>query len=163
MKSDLLVRKAEELIISGQFIEAQDLLVGALERNPNDPEVYYLLGDVLCKLQRFKDAITVLQKADRLYPKHPSIYHLLGWAIFMNGDVSAGRTFMEIALKAEPDNIQILTDLAVLEMKAGNFDKTQDYIMKGKKISPDDKMLAEVGMIADKMKSLSELTKKKPN
>ena len=163
MKSDLLIRKAEELLASGQFIEAQDLLMEALEKDPTNPEVYYLLGDVLCKLQRFKDAITVLQKADRLLPKHPKIYHLLGWAIFMGGDISAGRAFMEVALKAEPDNIQLLADLAVVEMKAGNFKKTQDYILRGKKISPDDEMLAEIEMVAGRMKSLSELAKKKSN
>ena len=158
-----LVRKAEELLITGQFFKAQDLLMEALEKDPSNPEAYYLLGDVLCKLQRFKDAITVLQKADRLTPRHPRIYHLLGWAIFMNGDIPAGRAFMEVTLKAEPGNVQLLADLAVLEMNAGNFDKTQDYILRGKKISPNDEMLAEVEMVANKMKSLSKLAKKQSN
>lgn len=147
-----LVRKAEKLILSNQYAEAQDVLLDALQDDPDNPEAYYLLGDVLCKLQRFKDAITALQKADRLLPKHPRIYHLLGWSIFMDGDVEAGRVFMEVALKAEPDDIQLLTDLAVLEIRAGNFVKAQDYILRGKKIAPDDKMLVEVEMLADKMK-----------
>ena len=154
-----LVRKAEKLILANQYTEAQDVLMKALQDDPDDPEAYYLLGDVLCKLQRFADAITVLQKADRLLPRHPRIYHLLGWAIFMNGDIPAGRAFMEVALKAEPDDIQILTDLAVLEMRAGNFDKTQDYILRGKKIAPDNEMLAEVEMVADTMKRLSKENK----
>lgn len=81
----------------------------------------------------------------------------------MDGDVPAGRAFMEAALKAEPDDIQLLADLAVLEMRAGNFDKAQDYILRGKKIAPHDEILAEVEMVAAKMKSLSELAKKKSN
>lgn len=150
-------------MISGQFIKAQNLLVEALEKDPNNPEVYYLLGDVLCKLKRFKDAITVLQKADKLFPKHPRIYHLLGWAIFMDGDISTGRAFLQVVLKTEPNNIQLLTDLAVLEMKAGNFDKVRTYISQAKKISPKDEVLDEIEMVAGKMERLSEKTKKKPN
>lgn len=164
MKSDnLLVRKAEDLLLAGHFVKAQDLLTEAIENDPNNPEAYYLLGDVFCKLQRFKDAITVLQKADSLSPKHPRIYHLLGWAIFMNGDVPAGRAFMEAALNAEPDDIQILADLAVLEMKAGNFVKSQEYISKAKTIAPEDKMIAEIEIVTDMMERLSEQANKKSN
>ena len=68
MKSDTFVRKAEKLLIADKFTDAQDLLLKALEIDPNNPEVYYVLGDVLCKLQHFKDAITMLQKADILNP-----------------------------------------------------------------------------------------------
>lgn len=163
MKPNVLVKKAEELLIAGHFIKAQNLLLEALEKDPDNPEVYYLLGDVLCKLKRFDDAITMLQKADSLLPKHPRIYHLLGWAIFMGGDVPAGRAFLEVALKADSENIQLLADLAVLEMNASNFEKAQDYIERAKKIEPHDELLAEVEMVIEKMKSLSELTKKKPN
>lgn len=163
MQVDLLIRKAEKLLIIGRFIEAKNILLTAIETDPHNPEVYYLLGDVMCKLQRFENAITFLQKADSLAPKHPRIYHLLGWAIFMNGDISAGRTFMEVALKAMPDEIQPFADLAVIEMKASNFDKAQDYILRGKKFAPHDEILAEVEMVVEKMKSLSELAKKKPN
>lgn len=163
MRSNLLVRKAEALLISGQYVKAQDLLAEALEKDPSNPEAYYLLGDTLCKLHCFKDAITVLQKADRLLPKHPGIYHMLGWAIFMNGDIPAGRAFMEVVLKTEPDNTELLTDLAVLEMKAGNFEKSQWYIVRAKKIAPDDEMVIEVEMMVNKMKRLSEQAKKKSN
>lgn len=164
MKPDYsLVQKAEQLVISGQFTKAQDLLMEALGKDPNNPEAYYLLGDVLCKLKRFKDAITVLQKADNLFPKHPRIYHLLGWAIFMDGDIPAGRAFMEVALKVMPDEIQLFTDLAVLEMRAGNFEKAQDYITRGKKLAPTDEILAEVEMVVKKIKNLSERAKNKPN
>lgn len=163
MKSNPLVRKAEELLISDQYIKAKNLLLEALEKDPNNPEAYYLLGDALCKLHRFKDAIIVLQKADRLLPKHPRIYHILGWAIFMNGDIPAGRAFMEVILNTEPNNAELLADLAVLEMKAGNFNKSQEYIARAKKIAPNDETVLEVEMVIDKMKRLSEQAKRKPN
>ena len=81
----------------------------------------------------------------------------------MNGDIPAGRTFMELALKSEPNDIQLVTDLTVLEMRAGNFDKAQDYIFRGKKIAPDDKMLVEVEMMVERMQELSEKLKNRSN
>ena len=105
----------------------------------------------------------MLQKADSLTPKHPKIYHLLGWAIFMNGDIPAGRAFMELALKADPKNNQVYADLAVLEMRANNFNEARNYILQGKKIAPDDGILDEVEMVVDRMQILFELANKKPN
>lgn len=158
-----IVKKAEKLLIAGQFQKAKDLLVEAMEQDPDDPETYYLLGDVFCKLERFKDAIIVLQKANQILPQNPEIYHLLGWAVFMNGDIPAGRAFMEIALKAEPDNVHLLADLTVLEMNSSNFSKSKYYISKAKQIAPDDEMILEVEMITNMTEKLSKQIKNKPN
>jgi Flp pilus assembly protein TadD len=163
MRSDSLIHRAEHLLTAGQYNKAQDMLIEAIRSDPDNPEAYYLFGDVLCKLERFGDAITMLQKADKLTPRHPRIYHLLGWAIFMNGDIPAGRSFMELALQADPENNQLYADLAVLEMRDGNLTKAQDYVLRGKRVAPDDETLDEVSMVIDKMQQVAELPKGKPN
>lgn len=156
MKQSEFVLKADKLLKLGKFEEAKDLLLKAVKKEPNNPEVYYYLGEALCKLSLFDEAIVALQKADLLLPRHPRIYHLLGWVVFMNKDILAGRAFMEMALRADPDNSKICADLAVLEMNDRRYDVARNYIARGKKISPNDELFDEIELMIDKMERLSE-------
>ena len=165
MKSNQLIHQGEQLLITGNFEAAKDILTDALLKDPNNPEVYYLLGDTLCKLNRFEEAITLLRKANRLLPNHPKIIHLLGWVLFMNGETDASRMLMKKSLTMDSDNEQIYADLAVLEMKSNNLNRARHYISLGKKITPNDLILNKIEVILENMVYFSEVTdaKKKFN
>lgn len=151
MTTAQLIQTADQMMIDHQFFEAKDILVDALEKDPQNPEVYYLMGDVLCKLQRFDEAVTMLLYADKLLPKNPRICNLLGWALFMNEQIDEGRTFMEVASKMEPSNEQTYANLAVLELRANRFRKAKEYVNRGLKVAPNDPMLKLVAGLVDRM------------
>lgn len=146
MKIDL-VKQADKLIKSRLYDEAEPLLLVALKRDPKNPEVYYLLGEVYCKQQQFAKSVKVLQKANTILPNHPKILHLLGWAHFMNGEADEGRFFMLKALKSEPENIQLLCDLAVLEMQTWNYHEALEYAQKAMILDPSSEMVQEVNSV----------------
>ncbi len=156
MKSTRLIRQGEKLLIQGNFEVALGILTDALVADPNNPEVYYLLGDTLCKLSRFEDAITMLHKANKMLSNHPRIVHLLGWALFMNGDIDSGRKLMERSLETDAENEQIYADLAVLELKELNFDQAQYYIQLGKTVAPDDEALNRLQNVVEIFKQRYE-------
>lgn len=153
-----LIRKGEELLISGNFEDAAEVLTEVLIKEPHNPEAYYLLGDTLCKLRHFEDAITLLRKANRLLPHNPQIIHLLGWSLFMNNEIEAGRLLLESVLKIDPTNQQLFADLTVLEMKEGNIGKAREYCDQAIMIFPDDPMIQKLNSILLQMKHIQKMS-----
>ncbi len=165
-KAIKLVKEGEKLIELAKYKQAEKLLLEAIDYDPKNVEIYYLLGEVLCKQERFQDAIMALKIANKLMPHHPRINHLLGWALFMNGNIENGRKYMQQALLDLPDDIQIICDLAVLENQAESSNEALKYIKKALKIAPEDPMVQEVYQVINmiiRMKSMAKEFKKEPN
>lgn len=100
----------------------------------------------LCKQRKFPQSLDALTKANKLLPQHPRIIHLLGWAVFMNGDADRGRKLMKQALKTIPLDVQMLCDLAILEIQQGNGKEAKEYAVKANEIDPSNHLAQEVFM-----------------
>ena len=74
-----LVRKADQLMELNGYSEAKVILEKVLEKDSENVEAHYLLGEVLSKQNDFSSAVNHLKKALSLLPGHPRILHLLGW------------------------------------------------------------------------------------
>ncbi len=151
-----LIEKANTLMEDNRYNEAEPLLLVAIKHNVKNPEAYYLLGEVYCKQQRFKESIDILRHADTLLPNHPEILHLLGWALFMSGNIVDGRSFMTITLKSNPNDIRLLCDLTVLEMQAQDYLKAREYARTAMNLAPNDEMVQEVNTVLDHMYQLKK-------
>lgn len=139
-----LIKQADKCLELARWEEAEKILRQVIKFNQKNPEAYYLLGEALCKQERFKESIDCLIKADKFFPDNPRILHLLGWVYFMNGDSIIGRKLMEKAYQIFPEDIQILCDLAVLENKEGNENQALLFINKALKTDPENEMVKEV-------------------
>lgn len=139
-----LLHQAEQCLIVGDNLTAELLSREVIKLDPKNAESYYFLGEALCKQRRFTESIQSLQRARKLLPGSTRVIHLLGWAIFMSGDVDLGRVYIEQALKVLPKDAQILSDLAVLEMGQGNMEEAKEYILKALEIDPNNPLLHDV-------------------
>ena len=139
-----LLREAEKCLILGENPDAETISRQIIELEPNNSEAHYFLGEALCKQGKFQESVDTLKKANKLLPNHPRITHLLGWAIFMNGDVELGKKLIKQALERIPDDIQILCDLAVLETRQGNGDLAKEYALRAFKIDAIHPLVQEV-------------------
>lgn len=139
-----LIRKADYCLELADWKGAEKYLQEAISLDPTNPEAFYLLGEALCKQERFLESIHSLKIANKILPNNPRILHLLGWANFMSGNAALGRKFMTKALQLLPEDIQILCDLAVLENKEGNEIQAKKHVLKALKIDPKNEMAKEV-------------------
>jgi Flp pilus assembly protein TadD len=139
-----LIKQADKCLELARWEEAEKILRQVIKFNQKNPEAYYLLGEALCKQERFIESINLLSKADKLLPNNPRILHLLGWTHFMNDNPNIGRELMKKAHHLFPEDIQILCDLAVLENKEGNENQALLFINKALEIDPVNEMAKEV-------------------
>lgn len=139
-----LLHQAEQCLIVGDNLTAKLYSREVIKLDPKNAESYYFLGEALCKQRKFAESIQSLQKARKLLPGNARIIHLLGWAIFMSGDVDLGRVYIEQALKVLSKDVQILSDLAVLEMGQGNMGEAKEHILKAMDIDPNNPLTQEV-------------------
>jgi Flp pilus assembly protein TadD len=160
--SHRILENIEDLIVAGEYAYAKKYLLKVIQKDINNPEAHYLLGDVYCKLGEFILAIEEEEIANNLFPNNPKIIHLLGWAHFMNGNIATGRKYMESVLLVNPDDAYLLCDLAVLEMRAGN-EKALEYVEKARTISPNDSLIQETYFVANKFFQSYKERKKNSN
>lgn len=139
------------------------MLKKILTLDDTNPEVYYFLGEALCKQEHFSESVKMLQKADTLLPNHPRILHLLGWATFLNGDPASGRKLLLLSLKKLPTEISTLCDLAVLENEDGNGEKAKELAQRALSIDPTNSMAQEVFQVVSFVNNLRDEQKKPTN
>ena len=157
----ILVKKAEQYIIFDKCEEAEVLLRKAIKQDNLNPEAHYLLGEALCKQGLFQEAVSELEKADELLPKNARIHQMHGWVIHMNGESEKGRILLLKALEELPDDVSILCDLAVLEIKEENFEKAEKYATEAIKIDPENLQARDVFQNTVRFANLNKLIKKK--
>jgi len=150
MRIEKILKEIEELIIDQEYSIAEKYLLRLMNKNPEHPEVHYSLGDVYCKLRKFDLAIDQESIANQILPGNPQILDLLGWAYFMNGNITLGRKYIQQALELNPDDIRLLCDMIVLEIHAQNK-IALDYSYKALKLYPNDSMVQEVSSMALRM------------
>lgn len=162
-KIKTLLLQAEKALILNQYSHAKKILLSVIELDDKNPEAYYLLGEVYCKTNWFKESVQCLEKANRLLPNNPRIFHLLGWAVFMNGDTKQGRQLLLKALKTLSEDISILCDLAVLENQQFNYEMAEKYALCALEIDPNHPQAQEVFQATQMFKRLSSLRKREAN
>lgn len=77
------------LLTLGQHEEALDHFIRSLDLNPNDediPYIYSFMGSCLKDLEKYKDAINILEKGATMDNTRPDIHNLLGFCHYKLGE-----------------------------------------------------------------------------
>ena len=131
-----------------------------LDKNPNNPEGWYMMGRSYMALKRYKGAVESYEHLLKLKPNDAKVMLFLAdaEAMLKGGDIS-GRpaSLIEQSLKIEPDSITGLWLGGMLAQKQGNHGLA---IKRWNKLIPllgkDVEQIAEVKvMISDSKKKLS--------
>jgi len=159
-----LLRTAEACLIHNQVDKAEAISRQVIAIDHDNVEALYFLGEALCKLRKFQESLKVLKQANKLSPHHPRITHLVGWVMFMNGYINLGRDYIQKSLKALPYDVQILCDLAVIEMSQDKGKEAKEYALKALEIDPTNPLTQEVFQKALSFDNARTRSKKKmPN
>lgn len=104
------------------MVELVEKLAQRLEKEPNNPEGWAMLGRSYIALNRFNDALKAYEKAYKLMPNNPDL--LLGYATTMarvNGNQFTGRPaqLIDEAMKLAPQDPNVMWLKGITHLQAG--------------------------------------------
>ena len=102
----------------------------ALEQNPEQedlPYIYSYKGHSLKDLQRYDEAISVLQQGCREDDERPDLYNLLGFCYFKKDDFQTAISHFERAVDLNPASAMDYANLGVNHNRLGNNDEAIRY------------------------------------
>jgi tetratricopeptide (TPR) repeat protein len=146
---DETFREAYELILEGKEQEGLEYMRDFLERYPEVPNGWFTLGWALRRLERWEDGAAAFRKAASLRDAWElgedgdtahvaDIRNELAICLMELDDYPGARRELEAALRADPDNVKVISNLGVLALKTGNDDEAAGFFRAVLELSPDD-------------------------
>jgi tetratricopeptide (TPR) repeat protein len=136
--SDEDFREAWELVRGGKEEEALDRIRGFLENHPEVWNGWFILGWALRRLERWNDGEAALKKAVELGGTNSDVRNELAICLMELADYPGAKKELEAALREEPENVKIISNLGVLAMKRGDKDEAAAFFRTVLELKPDD-------------------------
>jgi adenylate cyclase len=109
----------------------------AIELNPNDPESYVALGNLLYYTNRSRAALELFRKAQLLDPFYPPIYdYLLGRSYLGHGELDKAIAHSRSCLRRLPNFWPPQAILAAAYAHAGNMDQARAALVELMRLYP---------------------------
>ena len=118
--------------------EAEKLNAAFVELEPTNPVGYVNRATALRKLERFDEAIDMLQQVLPILPESADLWNVLGSVVNMRDDLDAAMPFYDEALRLEPKAYKTLNNLARALNDLGRYDEAVPYAAQAYK-NTDDK------------------------
>jgi tetratricopeptide (TPR) repeat protein len=135
---DELFKSAYDFIAMGQEEKGLKSIKEFLETNPKVWNAWFMLGWALRRLERWDDAKAAFLKAVELGGNNPDTYNELAICCIELEEFSECKKFLSEALKIEPENTKIISNLGFLELKQGNVAEAQKYFTIVLELDPKD-------------------------
>lgn len=117
----LLVNLGGALKELGRFEEARPVLLRAVALDPRRFAAWSNLGTVQMELQRYDEAVAAFSNAIRLRTDHVPALAGLGVTLRRSGRPEQARTFLDLAVAADPANPDLRTWRAMAALAAGDY------------------------------------------
>ncbi len=140
-KLDGLFKEAYDFIRMGKEEEGIQKIGGFLKAYPEVWNGWFLLGWGLRRLSRWDDARVAFEKALKLSGEGPDAVdslNELSICLLELGDYAGARKRLETALRIEPENVKIISNLGMLSLKNGKTEEARRFFLTALEIAPDD-------------------------
>ncbi|NIP46524.1 MAG: tetratricopeptide repeat protein, partial [Gammaproteobacteria bacterium] len=114
------------------------LMRGRLEKNPDNWFAHNALGSALRAQGRLDEALSHIDAAIRLHPRHPQLRYNLGNALLDGGRVAEAITSYQQALTIEPDHPKAHNNLAVAFQQSGQLERAVHHYRQQLTVTPFD-------------------------
>jgi tetratricopeptide (TPR) repeat protein len=131
-------QEAYRLISNGNEQAGMEKLRKFLELRPDSWNGWFMLGWALRKLKRWKEGAACFSKAIEAGGAYVDTYNELAICLIETGDYDIARRELETALSYEPENIKIISNLAILALKTGQEAEAKALFRKALDIEPED-------------------------
>jgi tetratricopeptide (TPR) repeat protein len=134
------------LLAAGENDEALSLAQTALEKNPDDPELNAVMGEILCARNEYTDAEPFLKKSLNTKPEFVSRVHaLLGNVYAKTNRTQEAIAELKLALDSDKDG-SLHYQIARLYLKVGDRASANQAFEVSKRIQREGLMHAAVAM-----------------
>jgi tetratricopeptide (TPR) repeat protein len=135
---DELFREAYDFIRIGEADKGLEKVKSFLERHSDVWNGWFLLGWALRKLGRWEDGAAAFKKCIELGGDSADARNELAVCLMETGNTRAARRETERALTFEPDNIKVISNLAVIALREGKPDEAAAFFRTVLDLDPDD-------------------------
>jgi tetratricopeptide (TPR) repeat protein len=132
------LQQAKDLAAAGRTDEALALIRQEIGLVPNDPRPRLAEVTTLLAAQRAQDALSATEGAMKADPGNPDFRYLRGAVRMALHQLPAAEQDFRQVLKAKPDHIATLNDLAVLLMTTGRKGEARELLRRVLEIKPGD-------------------------
>ncbi|MBA4150039.1 MAG: tetratricopeptide repeat protein [Verrucomicrobia bacterium] len=134
------VMLANTLLEQQRFAEAEEQFKGALNVNPNFPEVHFNLGNLFIQQNRVAEAIGAYEAAIGQNPNYAEAHANLGVALGMQQRFSEAVAHYERSLELQPFQPDLLRNLALDLMSLQRFVQAEAKLRRALELDPSDAM-----------------------
>jgi tetratricopeptide (TPR) repeat protein len=131
-------KNARNFILEGKGQEALNCIRGFIECYPNVWNGWFILGWALRLLERWKDGEAALKKTMELGGINSDTRNELAICLMETGDLQGAKAQLEAALKKDPENVKIISNLGILSLKSGEKDKAAGFFRTVLEIDKND-------------------------
>jgi len=141
-----LIRRGSEFAKAGQLdqaIGAYREAIALLPENPAYQSYRFVIGDMLCTLQRYGEAAQEYQATVELVPEHDQAWQSLGQCLLMTGRYAEAAQACERCVALAPQSAQAWYCGAAAYAKLGNADRAQQCLVQALLLQPAWRAQAE--------------------
>jgi tetratricopeptide (TPR) repeat protein len=135
-----LLNKARALYAAGRLDAVEDVLRTVIDRAPNSPLAYHLLGTVYLERKDEERALKIFSEASHQFPNHATLHYDLGFLYAQRGLGSLAREELTRALALQPEGG--LGERARLFLRTGTVGRPSGP-PPGAMIPPTEALLAD--------------------
>jgi len=137
---DSCFQEAYQCVNSGNAEQGMKKIREFIERHPMVWNGWFVLGWALRKLGRYSDGLEALEKAIELGASGIDIQNEMAICFMEQGDMKSAKKELEKALRKEPENIKIISNLGVLAMKTGKKEEAAAFFRTVLELDPEDSL-----------------------
>ena len=147
-EAQLTVAEAQLLRDASRHQEAFDLLGGALNSQPDQPDLLYDYALTAEKLEKYDVLEQNLRKLIQVRPEHAHAYNALGYSFAeRNIQLPEARKLIEKALEISPEDYFIIDSLGWVQYREGNLKAARETLQRAYNGRPDAEIGAHLGEV----------------
>jgi tetratricopeptide (TPR) repeat protein len=135
---DEIFREAYDFIRLGDAEQGLLKIKDFLQRHSDVWNGWFLLGWALRKLGRWEDGAAAFRKTIELGGDNSDTRNELAICLMEQGDYAAARKELEAALREEPENVKIISNLGILAMRKGDNGEAAAFFRTVLELEPGD-------------------------
>jgi Flp pilus assembly protein TadD len=133
-----LFQKAYDFIRMGKEQEGVDAIRDFLDTHPRVPNAWFLLGWGLRRLGRYAEGKEAFGKALEAGAPHADLLNELAICHMELGELDASVVQLSEALRLEPENTKIITNMGIVAMKRDDIDEAKGFFLTVLEMDPKD-------------------------